>query len=143
MSDDAEYEGAPNSGGPVRVLVGIGLLSEIADRLVRIASVLERPDVRLVAADDMHLTLLPPWQETSIPTAVETLRRIAAGGDECGRRRLAQRGHCAHQYAGNAAPRLGGDPGSPARMNGARGNRIMSRLVPALPLALARPTIPR
>jgi len=36
---------------------------------------LERSRVRLLAADDIHLTLVPPWQESSISRATETLRR--------------------------------------------------------------------
>jgi len=39
--------------------------------------VLERFSVRLIAADDIHLTLVPPWQEVSIPAAIEKLRGVA------------------------------------------------------------------
>ena len=37
--------------------------------------------VRLIAPADIHLTLVPPWNEVSIPDAIEKLRRVA---DSCG-----------------------------------------------------------
>jgi 2'-5' RNA ligase len=38
---------------------------------------LERFPVRLIAPGDIHLTLVPPWSETSIPAAIEKLRGVA------------------------------------------------------------------
>ena len=42
----------------------------------RLARSLERFSVRLVPTNDIHLTLVPPWNEASIPTAVEKLRAV-------------------------------------------------------------------
>jgi metal-sulfur cluster biosynthetic enzyme len=38
-----------------------------------LARELEQAPVKLVAAADIHLTLVPPWNETSISEAVERL----------------------------------------------------------------------
>ena len=35
--------------------------------------------MRLVKPADIHLTLVPPWNEASVPDAIEKLRRIAGG----------------------------------------------------------------
>jgi 2'-5' RNA ligase len=61
----------------VRIFVAIKITPEIADELAQMARGLERFPVRLVAPVDIHLTLVPPWNETSIPNAVEKLRRMA------------------------------------------------------------------
>ena len=67
------------SGGPrpARVFVALKMAPEIAGELARIARELERLPVRLIAPADIHLTLLPPWNEVSIPDAVGKLRRVA------------------------------------------------------------------
>ena len=62
---------------PVRIFVAVKIAPEIADELAQVARGLERFPVRLVAPVDIHLTLVPPWNETSIPNAVEKLRRVA------------------------------------------------------------------
>ena len=41
------------------------------------ARVLERFSVRLIAPADIHLTLVPPWNETAIPAAVNKLPGVA------------------------------------------------------------------
>jgi RNA 2',3'-cyclic 3'-phosphodiesterase len=68
-----------SSGGPqpARVFVALKIAPEIADELAQIARELERFPVRPIAAADIHLTLVPPWSEVSIPNAVEKLRRVA------------------------------------------------------------------
>jgi len=38
---------------------------------------LKEQPVRLVKPPDIHLTLVPPWNEASVPDAIEKLRRIA------------------------------------------------------------------
>jgi len=63
---------------PVRIFVAVKIAPAIADELAKVARGLERFPVRLVASADIHLTLVPPWNETSIPNAVEKLRRVAA-----------------------------------------------------------------
>ena len=40
---------------------------------------IESVPLRFVPESDIHLTLVPPWNETSIPDAVERLRRALAG----------------------------------------------------------------
>jgi 2'-5' RNA ligase len=63
----------------VRIFVGLRAAPEIASELARLARVLNQSNVRLVSAADVHLTLVPPWNEICIPEAVETLRRVASG----------------------------------------------------------------
>jgi len=63
---------------PARVFVGIKLAPEIAARLAEFAIGLERLLARPVAADDIHLTLVPPWNERSVGDAIEKIGRVAA-----------------------------------------------------------------
>lgn len=62
---------------PTRVFVALKMAPEIAGELARMARELERFPVRLIAPADIHLTLVPPWNEVSIPDAVGKLGRIA------------------------------------------------------------------
>jgi len=75
----AASESPPTDAGSARVFVGIKLAPEIACELVGIAKELKNAAVRPVSADDVHLTLVPPWQEDCIGKATEMLRRITAG----------------------------------------------------------------
>jgi 2'-5' RNA ligase len=59
---------------PARVFVGLKLAAEAAGELAELARPLERCGVRLVPRSDIHLTLVPPWNEPDIADAVETLR---------------------------------------------------------------------
>ncbi len=59
-----------------RVFVALKIVPEITRELVQLAE-LERFPVRLIAPDDIHLTLVPPWNEASIPAAIEKLRGVA------------------------------------------------------------------
>lgn len=61
-----------------RVFIGLKVAPEIALELARFAADLEQPSVRLVAVGDIHLTLVPPWEEASINDAVEKLRLVAS-----------------------------------------------------------------
>jgi 2'-5' RNA ligase len=61
---------------PSRIFIAIKIVAAIADALAQMARGLERFQVRLVAPVDIHLTLVPPWNELSIPNAVEKLRRV-------------------------------------------------------------------
>ncbi len=65
---------------PARIFVALKIAPAIADELAKVARELEQFPVRLVAPADIHLTLVPPWSEVSIPDAVEKLRRVA---DRC------------------------------------------------------------
>ncbi len=71
----ASIEEAPP---PARVFVGLRVAPEIARELSRVAAGLREPSVRLVTPMDIHLTLVPPWNEVSIPDAVDKLRPVAA-----------------------------------------------------------------
>jgi 2'-5' RNA ligase len=68
---------SPGGPRPARVFVALTIAPEIADELAQMARELERFPVRLIAPADIHLTLVPPWNEFSIPDAVEKLRRVA------------------------------------------------------------------
>jgi 2'-5' RNA ligase len=75
-----EIDGSTASSGgphPARVFVALKIAPEIAEELAQMARELERFPVRLIAPADIHLTLVPPWSEVSIPDAVEKLRRVA------------------------------------------------------------------
>ena len=61
----------------VRVFVGLKIAPAIASELAQFAAALERPLARPVAPADIHLTLVPPWNETSIPDAIVKLSRVA------------------------------------------------------------------
>jgi len=60
-----------------RVFVGLKIAPEIAVELARFAAAVENPSVRRVAPPDIHLTLVPPWNETSIADAIDRLGRVA------------------------------------------------------------------
>ena len=62
---------------PVRIFVALRIAPEIALELAQYSRGLEQFSVRLVAPADIHLTLVPPWNEVSIADAVEKLRRVA------------------------------------------------------------------
>jgi len=72
-SDTAATAGQPAA----RVFVALKVAPQVAHELAQMARALERFPVRLTAPDDIHLTLVPPWKETSIPAAIETLRGVA------------------------------------------------------------------
>lgn len=64
----------------MRVFVGLKIAPEIGNELAQLAAALEklRP-ARIVKPADIHLTLVPPWNEVSIPDAVARLGRVASG----------------------------------------------------------------
>lgn len=61
---------------PARVFVGLKVTPDIAGELARLAQDLKGFAVRLVAPSDIHLTLVPPWNESSPSSAIETLRVV-------------------------------------------------------------------
>jgi len=69
---------ATRAGVPPRVFVGLKIAPEIAAHLAEFAVGLERPLARPVAAADIHLTLVPPWNEASTADAIDKLGRVAA-----------------------------------------------------------------
>jgi 2'-5' RNA ligase len=62
---------------PVRIFVALRITPEIALEVAQYSRGLEQFSVRLVAPADIHLTLVPPWNEFSTPDTVEKLRRVA------------------------------------------------------------------
>ena len=62
---------------PVRIFVALRIAPEIALELAQYGRGLEQFSVRLVAPADIHLTLVPPWNEVSTADTVEKLRRVA------------------------------------------------------------------
>ena len=67
----------PQGAPPARVFVGLKIAPEIANQLARLVAGLENPSIRPVAPADIHLTLVPPWNEGSIPDATAKLGRVA------------------------------------------------------------------
>jgi 2'-5' RNA ligase len=63
--------------GTARVFVGLKVAPDIASELARLARTLECFAVRLVAPADIHLTLVPPWDEPAPSEAIEKLRVVA------------------------------------------------------------------
>ena len=65
--------------GAVRVFVGLKIGQEVADALAERARLIESPPSRFVAREDIHLTLLPPWDEACMGKAIEKLRTALSG----------------------------------------------------------------
>jgi 2'-5' RNA ligase len=63
----------------IRVFVGLKIDPDVADLLAKRAHLIENPPSRFVARDDIHLTLLPPWDETCIGKAIKNLRAALSG----------------------------------------------------------------
>ena len=79
MIEPASEEDRAAGPQPPRIFVGLKMASEIAGSLAGLAERIESVPLRRVAENDIHLTLVPPWNETSIPDAVEKLRRALSG----------------------------------------------------------------
>ncbi len=77
-SNGAEQAQAAHAAPPARVFVGLKIAPEIASQLTEFAAALERLPVRPVAPADIHLTLVPPWNEAAIPDAIVRLARVVA-----------------------------------------------------------------
>jgi RNA 2',3'-cyclic 3'-phosphodiesterase len=60
---------------PRRVFIGLKITPEIAQELAKMALSLKGDSVRLVAGSDIHLTLVPPWNESGVTEAAEKLRK--------------------------------------------------------------------
>ena len=72
-SKGAEQAQTAHAATPARVFVGLQIAPEIASQLAPLAATLEKLPVRPVAPADIHLTLVPPWNETCIPDAIAKL----------------------------------------------------------------------
>jgi 2'-5' RNA ligase len=64
-----------NNVRPPRVFVGLKIAPEVAEQLAEMAQPLKNDSVRLVPSGDIHLTLVPPWNETGVGGAIEKLRQ--------------------------------------------------------------------
>jgi len=71
--------GPTPSSQAVRIFVGLKVTPEIAQQLTRLARCLGRAPLRLLPAGDIHLTIVPPWNEASVPDAVGNLRKALEG----------------------------------------------------------------
>lgn len=58
----------------MRIFVGVKVAPGIAGDLAGLARELEHAAVRLVRIADIHLTLVPPWNETSLSQIAEKIR---------------------------------------------------------------------
>jgi 2'-5' RNA ligase len=72
-------EGPLKKIGAHRVFVGVMIAPEIAQELAAMAKPLASESVRLVADSDIHLTLVPPWNETDTAGAAGKLREAVYG----------------------------------------------------------------
>ena len=63
---------------PARVFVALKIAADIARELAGLCAEIAGPSIRRVAAADIHLTLVPPWMESTIPAAVGKLAGVAA-----------------------------------------------------------------
>jgi 2'-5' RNA ligase len=59
--------------------VGVKIATDIAEELAKLVQPLEGLPVRLIPAADLHLTLVPPWNEADISAAIEKLREAICG----------------------------------------------------------------
>ena len=74
-----QVEDRPPAAKTARVYVGLKIMPEIAQALAQLARGLERFPTRFVPSENIHLTLVPPWDESSIPDAIEKLREALKG----------------------------------------------------------------
>ncbi len=63
---------------PARVFAGLKLEAQIALKLTDLARPLKGCGARFVPMNDIHLTLVPPWNEGCIAGAIELLRTVAS-----------------------------------------------------------------
>ncbi len=76
MASKLQMPNNPAASKPVaRVFVAVKAAPDIAEELARIAAGVV--GVRRIAPADIHLTLLPPWNATSISAAIAMLRGVA------------------------------------------------------------------
>jgi 2'-5' RNA ligase len=58
--------------------VALKIAADIAQELASFSAEIAGPAIRRIAVGDIHLTLVPPWRESSIPDAIAKLARVAA-----------------------------------------------------------------
>jgi 2'-5' RNA ligase len=82
MQSNGETGGAGAGGEvaplrPPRVFVALKIAADLAQALACLSAEIAGPAVSRIAPADIHLTLVPPWREPSIPAAVAKIRCIA------------------------------------------------------------------
>jgi len=75
----AALAGVQTTEPPARVFAGLKIEAEVARKLAEFAQPLEYCGARLVPKSDIHLTLVPPWNDDHIASAVEKLSAVATG----------------------------------------------------------------
>ena len=75
----AELSASPAPPRPTRVFVALKMVPEVAQALADIAEPLTKFGIRPIAPDDIHLTLVPPWNEAAVEQAAAKLTRAAKG----------------------------------------------------------------
>ena len=70
---------SPPIDRPARVFVGIKVAEQLAQELTALAQPLGPYRVRLVPSVDIHLTLVPPWNELNTAGTVEVLQATIRG----------------------------------------------------------------
>jgi 2'-5' RNA ligase len=78
MLEDASVMDQQQVAKGPRVFVGLKMAPAIAQELAQYAHRLERAPSRFVPCEDIHLTLVPPWNENSIPDVIERLRATSS-----------------------------------------------------------------
>jgi len=82
MAPDGEDKGPRNSLENIRpvsrVFVALKIVPNVAEELSQLARPLQRFAVRPIAKEDLHLTLVPPWNE-AVADAIERLRLVVRG----------------------------------------------------------------
>jgi 2'-5' RNA ligase len=63
----------------LRIFVGIKIIPEVADQLARLALPLEPFSVRFIRPADLHVTLVPPWNEPNIEEVISKLDNAIRG----------------------------------------------------------------
>jgi len=79
VSLQGNRRGSAEATRPARIFVGIKIADDLAEELASFARPLRPHDVRLVPSNDIHLTLVPPWDEPEIAGAVATLQAAITG----------------------------------------------------------------
>jgi 2'-5' RNA ligase len=74
-----QVENERSVANTARVFVGIKIAPEIAQVLAQRARFIESHPSRFVPCEDIHLTLLSPWDETCLPETIEKLRAGLTG----------------------------------------------------------------
>jgi len=73
------HDGNPTAAArAVRVFVALKMTAEVAQALAELAAPLRKFGIRPIAPEDIHLTLVPPWNESSTADAIAKLHPVAA-----------------------------------------------------------------